>query len=240
MMLLSQATAYNVDHFETAADHWTAVADHRETTFAEVRDRAFRVTWEGISADAMHEHVQGDLRTAAASADDLREAARLSRSEAGNCDSVHRRLMYNLQDVREAGFYVAEDYTVTDIRPSNTIIEQTLRAQQALDHSADLKLKATQLFQADAQAGAKLQTATAGEGKVQFVDFKTDGDYDPNQGGGNFERKFWNDVLTDAIAGGIAGSLVDGVGAVPGALAGGSWAAIKDGLHFIEGDGHDY
>lgn len=66
------------------------------------------------------------------------------------------------------------------------------------------------------------------------------GGYDPNQGGGDFERKFWNDVITDAIAGGAVGSMFDGVGAIPGAAAGGAWAAIKDGLHFIAGSGHDY
>ena len=85
---------------------------------------------------------------------------------------------------------------------------------------------------ADARVGARLQTATAGEGKIQFTDYTTD--YDPNQGGGNFERKFWNDVITDAIAGAAVGALVDGIGAVPGAL-GGAGIAMGGALGLPEG-----
>jgi hypothetical protein len=240
MMPLPQVLAYNVTHLETAADHWEAVADHREETYAEVNNRARTVTWEGMSADAMHEHVGRDFNTAIQSANALRSAANQARRAASDLYSQHSRIIYNLEDVQADGFAVGPDYTVTDMRPSNSVAEQAQRAQLAVSHSADLRLKATNLTEADARVGAQLQTATAGEGKVQFVDFKTDGDYDPNQGGGNFERKFWNDVITDAIAGAAVGTLVDGVGAIPGAAAGGAWAAIKDGLHFIAGDGHDY
>jgi hypothetical protein len=50
-MPLSQALAYNVEHLETAAEHWTKVADHRESTFADVRNRAHSIDWTGAGAD---------------------------------------------------------------------------------------------------------------------------------------------------------------------------------------------
>lgn len=171
MMPLSQVLAYNVEHLEEAAEHWNKVADHRESTFAEVRNRAHSITWEGLSADAMHEHVGRDLQKAVFTADDLRGAAMMARTGASDLYSMHSRLLYNLEDVTAAGFSVAEDYTATDIRPSNSAIEKFARQQEAIDHSADLKLKATELTGADARVGAQLQTATAGEGKVQFTDF---------------------------------------------------------------------
>lgn len=244
MMPLSEVMAYNTtEDFITAAQHLESVATHREDTYFDVRQRAAGVQWTGVSADALHDQIAHDLRRATHTSDDLREAARVARTGASDVDYAHRQMLYKLQDVQADGYSVAEGYVTTDIKPSGGLLEQAQRQQKALEHTADLQYKATQFAETDARAGARLQTAVGGEGKVQFVDhaFKTDGgDYDPNQGGGNFERKFWNDVVTDAIAGAAAGVLIDGVGAVPGALVGGSWAAIKDGLHFIAGDGHDY
>ena len=106
----SQALAYNVDHLETAAEHWNRVADHRESTFADVRIRAHSLNWTGAGADALHEHVESDLQKAVFSADNLREAASIARSSAGDLDSLHRRLLYNLEDVQNDGFVVGEDY----------------------------------------------------------------------------------------------------------------------------------
>lgn len=178
MMPLSEVLAYRTtEDFLTAAEHLEAVAAHRESTFLEVRNRALRVVWEGVSADAMHEQVHWDYRHAAHSADDLRAAARVARDGAGDVDYAHRQMLYMLQDVQDDGYSVAEGYIVNDIKPSNNPIEQAQRAQKALEHSADLQYKATQFAETEASASARLQAAVAGEGKVQFVDhaFKQDG-----------------------------------------------------------------
>jgi hypothetical protein len=169
-MPLSQALAYNVEHLETAAEHWTKVADHRESTFADVRNRAHSIDWTGAGADAMHEHIGRDFQKAISSADDLREAAGIARSSAGNLDSLHRRLLYNIEDVQNDGFVVTEDYTALNARPTKSLDEYLARQQLGVQHTADLRLKATELTDADARVGARLQTATAGEGKIQFTD----------------------------------------------------------------------
>jgi hypothetical protein len=102
MMPLSEVLAYRTtEDFITAAEHLEAVAAHRESTFFDVRDRAMRVEWEGVSADAMHEQMRWDSQHAAHSADDLREAARVARSGASDVDYAHRRMLYMLQDVQD-------------------------------------------------------------------------------------------------------------------------------------------
>jgi hypothetical protein len=177
MMPLSEVFSYRTtEDFITAAEHLEAVAAHRESTFFDVRDRALRVKWEGVSADAVHEQMQWDSQHAAHSADDLREAARVARSGASDVDYAHRRMLYMLQDVQDDGYSVAEGYIVNNIKPSSGLLEQAQRAQKALEYSADMQYRATQFAETEARASARLQTAVAGEGKVQFVNhaFKTD------------------------------------------------------------------
>jgi broad specificity phosphatase PhoE len=239
MMPLSQALVYNVDHLATAAEHWTKVADHRESTFADVRNQARSLNWEGAAADAMREHVEWDLQKAAFSADDLREAASIARSSAGDLKSLHRHLLSNLEDVQNDGFDVGEDYTAVNVRSPRTLEEHLARQQQGVEHSADLRMKATELTDADARVGARLQTATANEGKVQFTDYKADGgpvcdDPDYNDA---FLRNLISRAGVGAAVGGAMTIPAGGVGAIPGMIIGGGLGGIEAFLEGVAGDG---
>jgi len=223
-MPLSEALAYNVDHLDSAAEHWTKVADHRESTYADVRNRAHGLDWTGDGADAMHDHVDWDFQKAKFSAEDLRDAAGIARSSAGDLHSLHRRLRDNLDDVRNDGFVVGEDYTVLNDRPTRSLDEHLARQQQAVEHTADLRFKATELTDADARVGARLQTATAGEGKIQFTDFKADGG--PVCDDPDYEDGIARRIAAATIGGGMAGAAVGIPGGPPAMIVGGVGTAF--------------
>lgn len=155
-----------------------------------------------------------------------------------------------IQTAEENGFNVGEDFSVQD-RSGATGPMAAERQAQAQAHAASIGSAVTALHTHDTAVAGAINAHSAALTTTQFADGKPvyggvqmvdngGTDYDPSKGGGNFERKFWNDVITDAIAGAAIGTIVDGIGAIPGALGGAAWAGIKDGLHFIAGDGHDY
>lgn len=239
MMSLTEVRAYTTTHLAEAAEHWNALADHRESIFGDAYDRARSLSWEGEGAEALREHLEWDYRKAKGSADDLREAANIARAGAGDLDYMHRRVLDKLSEADEAGFAVGEDWSVTSTRQPATLDEHLALQAQAAEFSSDLRQHASDLTAADDRVGSRLGNATAGEGKIMFTDFKQDGgpvcdDPDYNSG---ILRRFISAVGGGAAVGGLAGAPEGGVGAIPGAIVGGSTAGILDLIHEIAGDG---
>lgn len=85
-MTLSQVRAYSTTHLTEAAAHWSGLADHRESTFAAVRNRAHTLNWTGDGADALRGHVEMDYRHAVDSANTLRTAANIATTGADDLD----------------------------------------------------------------------------------------------------------------------------------------------------------
>jgi hypothetical protein len=175
MMPLSQVLSYNTGHLIDAAAHWQGLADQREEVFAGVQNTALTLPWEGAAADALHERTQGDYRTAMNSADNLRQAASIAQNGASTLDQMHSRVLYTLQDAQADGFTATEDLSVVDTRPSANGGELAQRQAQAQAYAGQLKAQVTDLVTHDTQVGADMTNATAGEGKIQFTDYKQDG-----------------------------------------------------------------
>ena len=175
-MPLSQVLAYNTEHLVDAAAHWQGLADQREEVFATVRNEAFTLPWDGLAADATHQRTQADHSTAMQSAENLRQAAMIAKDGASTLDQMHSRVLYTLEDAQADGFAPTEALAVVDTRPSTNPAELAQRQAQAQSYTGQLQAQVADLYTHDTQVGADMTNATAGEGKVQFVDhsFKQD------------------------------------------------------------------
>ena len=233
-MSLSQVLSYNTDHLVDAAAHWQGLADQREETFATVRNDALTLPWEGQAADALHERTGADYNTAMDSAGNLRQAATIAKDGASTLDQMHSRVLYTIEDAQADGFAPTEDLGFVDTRPSAKAAELAQRQAQAQQYAGTVKTQVAALYTQDTQVGSDLTSATAGEGKIQFTDFKADGgpvcdDPDYND---KFFRKFMGRVGAGIAMGGAAGLPEGGVGVIPGMIIGGAGGGIEA---FIEG-----
>lgn len=218
-MPLSQVLAYNTEHLVDAAAHWQGLADQREEVFASVRNEAWALPWEGQAADATHQRTQSDHDTAMQSAERLRSAAMIAKDGASTLDQMHSRTLYTIEDAQADGFAPTEPLIFVDTRPTANPAELAQRQQQALAYTGQLQSQVADLVNHDTQVGADMHNATAGEGKIQFVDhtFKTDnsGGDQPTLGSG--EERPMPDIGGEHIGGGGGQTpLEEGLGGPPG------------------------
>lgn len=172
-MPLSQVLAYNTDHLVEAAAHWQALADHREETFAGVRNDALTLPLEGATADALHQRTLGDYDTAMESAGNLRQASMIAKDGASTLDQMHSRVLYTLEDAQADGFAPTEALQFVDTRPSANAAELAQRQAQAQAYSGQLQAQVATLYTHDTEVGTDMANATAGEGKIMFTDYTT-------------------------------------------------------------------
>jgi hypothetical protein len=239
MMSLSQVLSYNTEHLVDAAAHWQGLADQREEVFAGVRNDALGLPWEGQAADALHQRTGADYNTAMDSAGNLRQAAMIANDGASTLDQMHSRVLYTLEDAQADGFAPTEDLGFVDTRPSGNAGELAQRQAQAQQYAGTVKTQVAALYTHDTQVGSDLTGATAGEGKIQFTDFKADGGPvcdDPSYND-NFLRKFLSRVGSGGIMGGLIGAPEGGVGAIPGMIIGGASGGIEAFIEGVAGDG---
>jgi hypothetical protein len=215
MMTLSQLMSYNTEHLIDAAAHWRALADQREEVFATVRNEAYALPWEGLGADAVHARTRADSSTATGSAEDLRAAAMIAQDSAGTLDQMHSRVLYTIEDAQTDGFTPTEVLQFVDTRPSTNPAVIAQRQAQAQAYSGQLKSQVAALYTHDTQVGTDMTNATAGEGKIQFVDhtFKADG-------GPVCDDPDYEDGITRRIAAAtIGGAMAGGATGIPGGPA---------------------
>jgi hypothetical protein len=165
---LSQIEAYTTDHLVDAADHWDSLADRWEDAHWQVRDQAHVLDWQGAAADALRARTVSDYTVASGQADQLRRTSRIARQQAGELDHLRNSVLYAVQDARNAGFIVGEDFSVTDTRTSCTPAELAARQAQAQVFAADVRGRAGALVGADTTVAADLSSAAAGIGDNSF------------------------------------------------------------------------
>lgn len=180
-MPLSQVMAYNTEHLIDASTHWEALADQREEVFGAVHNEARTLPWEGLGAVALRQRTGTDYSTALESAGNLRQAASIARDGASTLTQMHSRVLYTVEDIQADGFLPTEDLGVVDTRPSANPTVAAQRQAQAQTYAAQLRAQVSDLVAHDTKVGADMSNATAGEGKIQFVDhtFRTDGPTTP-------------------------------------------------------------
>lgn len=65
-------------------------------------------------------------------------------------------------DAHEAGFYVHEDLTVTDLSTGNSSADRAIREAEAEAYAADIHQRAADLIRADVRTADRISNAMAG------------------------------------------------------------------------------
>ena len=207
---LSQIRAWSTEHLIDAATYWGATADRWEDAFLQMRNQSHAIAWHGAGGDGLRHRTGADLSVVSAKADQLRRAAGIARTGAGDIGVAQRRVLYAVEDAENAGFTVEEDLSVIDTRAGGTPAERAARQAQAEAFAADIRGRAEQLDGAEVTVAGQLAGAAAGVGNVavaqdpatnavpssagdrngiQLVDFKQDGGSQPPPGPGSPQPK---------------------------------------------------
>lgn len=249
----SSVENYSVTHLVDAAQHWNTSAQMWEQHFEAINQQANMVTFLGPAADGMRVRTGTDHATVIALSEQLRVAGHTATMGAVELTALHRIATTAIQAAESDDFAVGEDFSVQDRTTAYlTPIEAAERQAQGQAHAASIASAVTTLHTHDSAVAATIGTQSATLATAQFADgkpvhggvqmaghgFKTDGPVcdDPDYNDGIW-RRFISAVGGGAMIGGITGAPEGGVGAIPGAIIGGSTAGILDLLHEATGDG---
>ena len=166
----SSIQAWDVQHLTDAADHWEGTADRWENASLQVWQEAHGLNWQGQTRDALIERVTNDKTTVMSKADQLREAAEIARTGAGDISAAQRRVLYGIEDAHNAGFVVGEDLSVNDTRTSSNPAELAARQAQAQTLAADIRERAAQLVGVDTEVGSNITGAAGNVGDATFTE----------------------------------------------------------------------
>ncbi len=159
--MLSELLAWPTDHLTQAASHWEAVGRRCYGVASRVWQDSLSVDWQGHAADKLRVATYADMMTTSAVADQLHEAAKVARGGASDLYAARSRVRYIVEDARTAGFFVAEDLSVTDRSTDGSAAQRATRQAQAQTFAGDIRQRAAQLVGVDQQVAAKITSATA-------------------------------------------------------------------------------
>jgi hypothetical protein len=165
---LSQIQSWDVNHLAEAALHWSTAADKWESAFHDVWQQSRAISWEGRGADALQDRTTTDKSLVGAKADRLRQAADIARKGAGDIDAAQRRVVYAIEDAKNAGFRVGDDLSVTDTRNIRNAQQRAARQAQAQAFAADIRQRAAALVALDKDVAADLSGTAGDVGNVIF------------------------------------------------------------------------
>lgn len=168
---LSQITAWDTSHLETAAIDWSAAAQHWEDSFAAIHQGTLSpggTVWEGDGADAAADRTFGDLVKVRGAASCLIDAARIARNGADDLAWAKGRVLEAVTDAQEAQFAVAENLSVSD--PTTTVLMRgsEIRQAQAQTLAAEIGSRATVLIEMDREVAGKIAAALAPLHGIRF------------------------------------------------------------------------
>ena len=238
---LSQIRAWSTEHLIDAAGHWSKTADQWEDAFLQIRNQSYAIDWKGAGGDGLRQRTSADLPIVGAKADLLRQAAGIARNGASEIGAAQRRILYAVEDAQNAGFVVGEDLSVTDAHTSRTAAEQAARQAQAQAFAGDIRLRAGQLDEAEAEVAGQLTATTAGlpmpaspppaprpatgPGSVACQQAL----HEQRQG---LLQNLGGATLGGAVLGGLAAGVpTEGVGAVQGAIGGAFMGGVGEFLN---------
>ncbi|WP_186245983.1 hypothetical protein [Mycobacterium simulans] len=92
----------------------------------------------------------------------MHEAAKVARSGASDLYAARSRVRYAVEDARTAGFFVGSDLSVMDRSTGGSATQRAARAAQAQVFAGDIRQRAAQLIELDAQIAGKVAAAAAG------------------------------------------------------------------------------
>ena len=160
---LSQVRAWGVGHLTDAATHWTATATVWEDTFTQLTGQIGApggTPWIGEAADAAQGRAYADRLHAVGMADQLHAAAGIARVGAKEIRAARDAVLSAVDDARQAGFAVAEDFSASSHEFGSPAILAARQAEaEAL--AAVIRARVAELAAADTQIATKLTGAVA-------------------------------------------------------------------------------
>jgi hypothetical protein len=170
-LALSQIQAWDTDHLETAATHWTATAARWRDGFSEVSsgiDRPGGTAWDGASAEAASARSERDRVQVLGLVERLHDAASIARSGAAELTAAKTRALASVDNAQRAGFTVSEDLSVrgTLTVPSKPL--RLVRDVQAQAFAADIRAQSTILAATDQSVASKLTAIQTGFSEFSF------------------------------------------------------------------------
>jgi hypothetical protein len=170
---LSLIDAWDTQHLEAAADHWTSRARAWEDAYTAVyRETPIPggIPWEGRAADAALRHVGADRLHVVGAADMLHHVAVIARSGAAEVNFAKRQAVNAVEAAQAHGFHVGEDLSVTDqLGPAPRRV-RAVREYQGHTFAATIRTAAAELAATDTEVGSRITTAAKGLNEVRFPD----------------------------------------------------------------------
>lgn len=167
---LSAVEGWSTEYLTAAASHWTGMAITWEDTFTEVANEARApggAQWDGAAATAAQLRTHNDRLVVIGAADELHSAAAVARAGADEVSTARQRAIAAISQARSAGFYVAEDLSVS-YRGRVTAANASAVQAQAQALGASIRTKATELSTVDQRVGAKLTESAVSVAKMSF------------------------------------------------------------------------
>lgn len=171
LLTLSQIRAWDVDHLEAAAAHWTAAATRWQDGFSAVRSGIVHpggTPWEGESADAASARIDRDRLQVLGLADRLHEASRIAQTGAADLSTAKSSALAAVDRARRAGFSVSEDLSVGDTVTVPTRQLRLVRDLQAQVFAADIRAQSTMLAATDQSVASRLTAIQTGFSQFSF------------------------------------------------------------------------
>jgi hypothetical protein len=170
-LTLSQIQAWDTDHLETAATHWTATAARWRDGFTAVSsgiDRPGGTGWEGASAEAASARSERDRVQVLGLADRLHDASSIARSGAADLTAAKTRALASVDNAQRNGFTVSEDLSVRDTLTVSSKPLRLIRDVQAQAFAADIRAQSTILAATDQSVASRLTAIQTGFSVFSF------------------------------------------------------------------------
>ncbi|MBS9534867.1 hypothetical protein KIH27_14840 [Mycobacterium sp. M1] len=176
---LSEVENASWEYLTTCAANWRSLANKWEQAFTEVRNQSMHpggTEWTGDAADAAQARTDSDMMWVRNPTEQLRDAAGIAERGREQQEACRRTLVSTVEDVRNAGFNVAEDYHVTPTDPDYSSSE-ALMAQMntAAEHEEFIKYQVARLVEGENDLSRQLDTATQGLDNFAFPAEEGDG-----------------------------------------------------------------
>lgn len=150
----SALRGYDTSHLTQHAAHWRDLAARRRSVVGGINSQAKSLDWEGQGGEGMKSAMQGHLSTAEDEAGLLESAAQTAEGGASVLHQQQESILSGVDQARQSGFAVGEDWSVTDTMYTPGSMGWYARQPTAHSIAADLRT------QAGAFAGQESQTAT--------------------------------------------------------------------------------
>lgn len=174
--------AWNTDHLDAAATHWTSTAQAWEEHFTTIHNGMTRpggTTWEGAGADAAAERSWMDLVTVRGAADALHSASAHATNGSGDVAWAKRQALNAIAEAEEDGFTVGQDLSVKDTSMPSLLSDGEDRQSKAKEHAHAIQTAIQQLVDSDKQAADRIHGALSPLNGVTFPGHEGDGKHDP-------------------------------------------------------------